>query len=344
MLLLIFSITLISGTFDLLTSSGTRSVFSIYLMNFVYTSCCSFFCAMLLTLIYSKVEFRHRIIEFLLFFIAVFTGVYLGLLSGHMILAGKLVKVTLLNLIVPLIFGFVASIFMTAYSIIQHRLEEKVARLKVAIQENEQLKRLESEARLASLQAKLDPHFLFNTLNSLAALVYDDPQKTERSIIKLAEVYRSVLSISNQSEVSIEEELRLIRDYLELEKLRFDEQFKYEINCPESLMLQRIPGLLIEPLVSNIIKHGLEYTDKFVNILINIRKKDSLIFIDVIDDGPGFIPEKVSSGYGHISIQERLKLLYSDNYQFLIESAPGQGVSVKLIFPDNIEHVINQEA
>jgi len=332
MIFIILAITVLSSTVDALVSNNP-AMLPIILQNLVYTVSCSLFCAALLVLVYARLCTRYKLLQFLVFFALVFLGVYLGMSVAYALLHGRLAAMGWRSLLVPMIFGAIASSVMTMYSILNIRVEEKVARLRAAAEENEQLKRLESEARLASLQAKLNPHFLFNTLNSLAALVYDDPEKAENGIIKLSEVYRHVLSISNRQSVSLAEEVRLIHDYLELERLRFEEKLSYSIDLPPGLAMLQVPGLLMEPLVSNVIKHGLEKTDQPVHIDISISSDTRRLTLSVIDNGPGFDAERVSRGYGHLSIQERLALLYGDDFTFILHSAPGKGVKVEIAFP-----------
>ena len=248
---------------------------------------------------------------------------------------GRWATMSITNLVVPLIFGLIASFVMVIITMLNLRVDEKVARLRAADQENERLRRLESEARLASLQAKLNPHFLFNTLNSVAALVYDDPEKAEQGILRLAEVYRHVLAISHRQWVTLAEELRLIGDYLALERLRFEDRLHVTIDCAQSLANVSIPGLILEPLVGNVIKHGLERTDRSVTLVIRAEAGDGRLRLTVQDNGPGFDPLKVTSGYGHLSIRERMGMVYGTDFNLSIHSQPGEGVIAMLDIPLN---------
>ncbi|UCE04471.1 MAG: histidine kinase [bacterium] len=199
--------------------------------------------------------------------------------------------------------------------------------------ENERLKRFELEARLSSLQAKPNPYFLFNTLNSTAALIYEDPPKAEKSIVRLSDLYRKIFSISNQNFILLREEIELIEDILELEKLRFDENLSYNIACPEILKDKKLPGLLIESLVENVIKHVYGKTDKKIHIDVDIEEQDNQLYIHVEDNGTGFDMIQADLGFGLYSIQERLRLLFGDNAGFDIDSVLGKGTKVKLMIP-----------
>lgn len=303
------------------------------LEDFVYVSCCTLFCSLLLDSLYKQISLLSRFLFFLVFTLLSSLGVVIGLIISTLILEGGLYFSV--NFFLAIIIGVLFSGGVTVYEVQKSRLEEKITRLKAAELENEQLRRLESEARFNSLQAKLNPHFLFNTLNSLAALVYDNPVIAEKSIVRLSELYRSVLSISNQTFITITEELALIKDYLELEKLRFQDQLTYTLQVSHTLENRRIPGLLIEPLIGNVIKHVTEQTEKAVHVLVTIKEQDGHLVISVSDNGPGFDEAHTSSGYGLYSIQERLKLLFGEDYKFNLKSKPGKGLKVTIRIPSH---------
>ncbi len=301
------------------------------LEDFVYVSGCTLYTSILLHWLYDRIYRLRRFLFFIVFALISSTGVGLGLTIGTLILYGRFIYG--INFLLAILLGILASAGNTFYEVQKSRLEENIARLKAAELENEQLKRFESEARFNSLQAKLNPHFLFNTLNSLAALVYEDPKKTEQSIVRLSELYRRILSVSNQTFITVKEELGLIEDYLELEKLRFEGHLSYQFECSKALQDRSIPGLLIEPLVENVIKHVLDKKEDTVQIHIKISESNGMLHLKVTDNGPGFDVKSNASGYGLSSIQERLQLLYEDNYHFDIRSKAGEGTSVEIGIP-----------
>ena len=305
---------------------------SIMFYSYLYTAFCTLFCTVLLTNLYTHIKKLPRILFFISFVAVVCAGVMLGLLTGNLIAAGTL-YIDRGNMLFSLLFGLAASIIMTSYTVLRENLEEKAVSLQKTQLEIERLKRVESEARLASLQAKLDPHFLFNTLNSLASLVYDDPKKTEDSIVRLSELYRNVLSVSQRTMVHVRDELKVVIDYFELQKLRFGRQLEYAIECDDSLMEAELPGLIIEPLAGNIVKHALQHTDKAVRAVVRISAVNGNLLIEVQDNGPGFNTEQVQPGYGLASITERLGLVYGSGYTFGIDSTPHKETCVRMSFP-----------
>lgn len=334
MTFLILIITIVVGTMEFMLMNVPWK--TAYLETFVITVCCSISVCILISLLYDRIILFHKLVFGILFFMITGVGVSIGVFTGVLILTGRFV-VNPYSLIFSFVLGLIASIIMTGNMVLRSRLEEKVIRLKAKELENEHLKRVESEARFSSLQAKLNPHFLFNTLNSLAALVYDDPKKAEASIIQLSELYRQVLSISNQTLITLEEEVNLLRDYLELEKLRFDDHLEYEIQVDPTLYQMKLPGLIIEPLVGNVIKHVLDKKEESVVIQISAHAEVDHLLLKVKDNGPGFDPIRVNMGYGLASIQERLRLLYGEDAGFKINSESVNGTEVIIRIPNDLK-------
>ncbi|MBN2245710.1 MAG: histidine kinase [Candidatus Aminicenantes bacterium] len=326
----VFILFLFIGTIDVLYSGGNW--FNSYLITFVYTFSCSFFCTTFLCAMSPAFFKFKRGLYYSVFLLLVAAGIFLGVVTGTLILEGRLF-IPKGSLLFSLIVGFLFSAGITAYFYLKDSLAEKISLLKVMEVENERLKRLESETRLRNLQAKLNPHFLFNTLNSIAALVYDDPEKAETSIVKLADLYHKVLDFSSQTLIPMDEELELTRNYLELEKLRFEDRLKFKIGCPEDLKTTQIPGLLIEPLVENAVKYAKPDPGQALEIEVKIEEKEGSIGISVSDNGQGFELDKTAFGFGLFSIQERLRLIYEKNYRFKIQSSKGKGTDVYIQFP-----------
>ena len=318
------------GTVDMLYSGG--SWIDSYLRTFVFTLTCTFFCTTFLCAVPEDLSKSRHGLYYGIFTLLVAAGIFLGVITGTLILDGRLFMpkgILLFSLVVGLIF----SAGITTYFYLKEKLGEKISLMKVMEVENERLKRLESETRLRNLQAKLNPHFLFNTLNSAAALVYDDPEKAEASIVRLANLYHRVLAITSQTFITIDEELELIRDYLDLEKLRFEEELRFRIDCPDNLKTAQMPGLLIEPLVENAIKFAKHDSGQALEIGVKIEEKDGMIYILVCDNGSGFEVARTAFGFGLYSIQERLRLVYKENYRFDIHSSKGKGTEIHLLFP-----------
>jgi len=300
--------------------------------TFILMMTCSFFCALLLCQVFGFIILLPRPMFILLFLGSIAVGVVLGNILGGLILIGRpwLGKQTL---VISLVIGIFMGSTFSFYIHLRDKLERRIAALKNVEIENERLKRIDSELRLQGLQSKLDPHFLFNTLNSVAALIYEDPRRAEQGLVRLANLYRKVLSASNQTWIELDEEIELLRDYLELVRLRFDERLDYTLECPDGLRRKRIPGLLLQPLVENAVKQAENLTEGEIRVRVSAEESGGEIIFRIADDGPGFDVERTAPGFGLYSVQERLRLAYGEVFGLTIRSAEGRGTDVIIRIP-----------
>ena len=172
-----------------------------------------------------------------------------------------------------------------------------------------QMGEYQRQAELDSLRAKINPHFLYNALNSIASLATTDARKTEQMALALSDFFKYAINREQKQLNTLSEELNAIRTYLEIEKVRFGNRLSFEIDCPEELLNIQIPQLLIQPLVENAIKHGLSQITENGQIKISVNKTETQLKILVYDNGPAF-PDGPLSGFGIQNTQERIALLY----------------------------------
>jgi sensor histidine kinase YesM len=172
-----------------------------------------------------------------------------------------------------------------------------------------QMGELQKQSELQSLRAKINPHFLYNALNSIASLATTDARKTEQMALALSDFFKYAINREQKQLNSLSEELNAIRTYLEIEKMRFGDRLNFEIDCNPELLKIQIPQLLIQPLVENAIKHGLSQITENGIIRIAITKTDNQLNIRVYDNGPAF-PDGPLTGFGIRNTQERITLLY----------------------------------
>ncbi len=172
-----------------------------------------------------------------------------------------------------------------------------------------QMSELQKQAELQSLRAKINPHFLYNALNSIASLATTDAGKTEQMALALSDFFKYAINREQKQLNTLSEELNATRTYLEIEKVRFGDRLTYEIECPSELLEIQIPQLLIQPLVENAIKHGLSQITGNGVIKVTIRKVENFIKIRIYDNGPAF-PDGPLTGFGIRNTQERITLLY----------------------------------
>ena len=172
-----------------------------------------------------------------------------------------------------------------------------------------QMSELQKQAELQSLRAKINPHFLYNALNSIASLATTDAHKTEQMALALSDFFKYSINREQKQFNTLSEELNAIRTYLEIEKVRFGERLHFEIDCPTELLDIQIPQLLIQPLVENAIKHGLSQITENGQLRIVVSKIENELKIRVYDNGPAF-PDGPLTGFGIQNTQERIALLY----------------------------------
>ncbi len=169
-------------------------------------------------------------------------------------------------------------------------------------------------ARLAELQARIRPHFLFNTLNSAIALVRAEPRKAERLLEDLSDLFRYALMEQGES-VTLADEIGLAKQYLAIEQIRFGERVRVEWDIDDSASAARLPPLLLQPLVENAVKHGVEPSDSGADIKISAQRRGSRVVVKVTNTMPAPNSER-GSGLALDNVRERLSLLHDVQAQF----------------------------
>jgi two-component system sensor histidine kinase AlgZ len=169
------------------------------------------------------------------------------------------------------------------------------------------------EAKLAALLARTHPHFLFNSLNSIAALIEEDPKLAERAILQLASLFRYVLEGASATRVRLRDELAFVRDYAALEGLRFGDRMAFEIEVDATVEELLILPLLVQPLVENAIRHAVAAKSTRTRVRLRAVRVGDVLRIDVEDDGPGPLgSQHQGTGTSQRDLQARLRLAYGD--------------------------------
>jgi two-component system LytT family sensor kinase len=209
----------------------------------------------------------------------------------------------------------------------------------------EEQKRLVLEARLDALQRQINPHFLFNTLNSVAALVRSQPELARTMIIKLSNILRALLK-DHDAFVPLREELKFTDDYLDIEVVRFGaEKLRVEKEIDPRTLDVLVPSILLQPLIENSIKHGLEPRIHGGTVTLRSRLEGDRVSIEVADDGVGMNTRSASAlrrtgaGIGMKNVQERLEVLYGNQARFNVVSNPGRGTLVSIEIPATLNSV-----
>lgn len=188
-----------------------------------------------------------------------------------------------------------------------------------------------AEAELRALRAQIHPHFLFNTLNSIASLIVENPAAAEEMTTRLAEVFRYTLRASEHERSRFGDELEFLRSYLEIERIRFGGRLRVEEDIEPGLESAQVPSLLLQPVVENAVRHGIGPRVEGGTVRIRARREGVALAIEISDDGVGMngIAATSGNGFGLHSVRERLRAAgHTDALH--IESAPGRGTRVRI--------------
>ncbi len=232
------------------------------------------------------------------------------------------------TIVITLTFGLTIYSFET----MRHRLQSATLKLTTQQAEQERAYKLLAEAKLSSLASRIHPHFLFNTLNSIASLIPTDPKRAEDTVGKLASLLRFSLSGNQAGLVPLSQELKIVRDYLEIERTRFGQRLRYTIDVPATLDEVKVPPLGLVTLVENAIKHVAAKRAEGAAICVVGSLEDNRVRLEVIDDGSGFSLDSITPEHGLGNLVSRLELLFGDRGQLAVARADEKTL-VSLLFP-----------
>lgn len=209
---------------------------------------------------------------------------------------------------------------------------------------NEEIKNLKwqaakNEIELNKLKSQLNPHFIFNAMNSIRALIDENPQKAKKSVNQLSNILRTTLQMGKYKTVSLEDELSVVVDYLELEKTRFEERLNYSIETQKDTLQIQIPALMLQTLVENGIKHGIAKLPKGGKIHINTYLDSNKLVVEIENTGQlnPHIEKENESGFGIANTLQRLSLLYENNAEFSINNHNKNSVLTRITIPKNTQ-------
>jgi hypothetical protein len=210
----------------------------------------------------------------------------------------------------------------------QHRVRDLRGKLKKKEVEEQRLIQLKTQAELHALQSRINPHFLFNSFNSIASLISIDPEKAEKMMVDLAELFRYSLNSEESNFVQVQEELKIVETYLSIEKTRFGDNLNYQIESPDELNTTLIPRFLIQPLVENAIKHATSKI-KQGELRLVIKEEEGALQVFIYDNGPAF-PKNIVRGYGLQSTYDKLELLYPEKHRLAFINRPEKHIHIHL--------------
>jgi signal transduction histidine kinase len=193
-----------------------------------------------------------------------------------------------------------------------------------------------AQAELMVLKSQLHPHFLFNALNTISALMHKDVKAADRMLARLSELLRGALDHTSDEEVSLQDELSFLESYLEIEKARLAERLTVEVDVPSNVLDARVPHMILQPLVENAIRHGVSPRAAPGRVTIRARGRRDMLDLEVIDDGPGIQPKRLgngSRGLGLANTRSRLEQLYGEGFSFEPKNRDEGGYRVSMSIP-----------
>ncbi len=212
------------------------------------------------------------------------------------------------------------------------------SRERLAVQETEtaRLNELLTRAHLDALRRQIEPHFLFNTLNGVAALIREERNNAAiETIAKLGNLLRRVVECPDRHEVPLGEEIEFLEKYLEIQKLRFADRLRLSLDVPKELFGARVPSLLLQPIVENSIKHGIAQSAQGGRIRIGASRSEQVLTLNIYNDGPNLPPDHGTRdvGTGISNIRTRLRSLYGNAFSLTMRNEHPQGVQVSICLP-----------
>jgi signal transduction histidine kinase len=213
-----------------------------------------------------------------------------------------------INALITLTLG----ISMSLYDAQRRRLDEVSAALRTRELEHERARKMALEARLASLEARLQPHFMFNTLNAITALIQENPDEAERTVERLAALLRFSLDATERGLVPLAHELKIVTDYVEIERTRFGDRLAYTVDVAPEAADCEVPPLAIQTLVENSIKHGIAPRPGGGRLRVDAAVAGGRTVVSVWDDGPGFDATAIRPGHGLDNLRGRLAARFGD--------------------------------
>ncbi|HEX4945807.1 MAG TPA: histidine kinase [Blastocatellia bacterium] len=309
--------------------------------SFVYSTCIG------LEFFYSFHLFSERItrqvfpLNWFLLFLTVLVSALIGFFTGGLILVAlgtctfdEFVTSLPRSLRFSLLLGLTFGIGFFLYESLRRQLEETTLELRTKQLEEERARKLAIAAQLSSLESRVRPHFLFNTLNSISALIREEPAQAERMVERLSAMLRFSLDSNQRNAVLLRDEVKIVRDYLEIEQARFGERLRFQVAVAPELGMTTVPPFALQTLVENSIKHVVSARREGGEIQVKAEADGDAVKLEVWDDGPGCAVETIPAGRGIDNLQARLYALYGDQASLEFRQQNGHSIAA-LTLPRN---------
>lgn len=273
---------------------------------------------------------RHPAAQIAVIFAAILAGAVAGTLLGSLAVGmgpremfGERFPLFTQVVLLGILFGVLVSYVFIS---LERIAEEKLQRLET--------EKAAMEAELRLVQSQMEPHFLFNTLANVRSLIDADPRKAGEMLETFVAFLRTSLRTGRERTVPLEQEMDVVRSYLDLFVIRMGERLRYRVALPEELRSVRIPPLLVQPLVENAIKHGLERSVQGGEVTVSAERSNGRVLIMVVDSGIGIGETGAGGGIGLDNVRRRLALMYGEGAGLTIEENRPSGVKVVIELPE----------
>ena len=221
-------------------------------------------------------------------------------------------------------------------ALVHAMLRERVQRAEERLHEKEiaeeRARKLATEARLRSLESRIHPHFLFNTLNSISSLIAVNPARAEQIVGRLAGLLRASLDSSNQPLIPLRQELAMVENYIDIERVRFGDKLRGSIEVPAELQDAKVPPMSVQSLIENAVKHGITPKSGGGEFVVSASSENGNLRIEVRDTGPGFDLASIPAGHGLDNLVERLDALFGAKARLNVLRRDGHSV-VEMVLP-----------
>jgi two-component system, LytTR family, sensor kinase len=266
---------------------------------------------------------------------AFFTAGFAAFRLGYMILAGNMEKGDTPWMVyrIFLMLAFNANIWIYGPAVAAGQLILVLRRVRERELQAERLRTELVRAELQTLRAQLHPHFLFNTLHSISALIRTNPHAADKMLIRLSDLLRTTLQNSGVQEVPLKTELDVLENYLQIEQVRFQDRLRVHMEIDPELLDVQVPFLALQPIAENCIRHGISKRADAGEIKITVRRSGEKVEIEIADNGPGFNLRPGHHGLGMANTQARLERLYGEAQTFTAMNRAEGGAIVKMVVP-----------
>jgi two-component system, LytTR family, sensor kinase len=231
-------------------------------------------------------------------------------------------------------YSIISNTYLTAaiglvYSVVNYLDLQQKIKFDEKELELSRLRELKSKAELDALHSKVNPHFLYNALNSIADLSITDGKKARQMTVALADLFRYSINYSQNNYSTVRDEVSMTDVYLQIEKIRFEDKLNYHVKVDECTEHYLVPRFILQPLVENAVKHGLKVTGKMSEIFLETKIVEDKLVINIADNGPLF-PDELNPGYGVKSVYDKLDLLFPGAYEIHFTNHPRKQVSIHI--------------